>query len=30
VAFVAAESQGAKALNAWPIDDQSGIWGEQK
>jgi nucleoredoxin len=28
MAFVAAESQGVKALNTWPIDDLSGIWGE--
>lgn len=28
MAFVAAESQGPKALDTWPIDDQAGIWGE--
>jgi nucleoredoxin len=27
VAFVAAEAQGAKALDTWPIDDPSFIWG---
>lgn len=27
LAFVAAESQGAKALATWPLDEDLGIWG---
>jgi hypothetical protein len=26
LAFVAAESQGVKALQAWPMDDETGVW----
>ena len=26
MAFLAAEAQGAKALEAWPLDDAQGIW----
>ena len=26
MAFVAAEAEGVKALNAWPLDDEDGIW----
>jgi hypothetical protein len=26
LAFVAAESQGIKALQAWPMDDDEGVW----
>jgi hypothetical protein len=28
MAFVAAESQGVKSLQTWPLDDKNGIWGE--
>lgn len=28
IAFLAAESKGAKALSDWPLDDANGIWGE--
>lgn len=26
MAFVAAESQGAKALGSWPLDSDDGVW----
>jgi hypothetical protein len=26
LAFVPAESQGVKALQAWPMDDENGVW----
>lgn len=28
LAFVAAEAQGPKALETWPLEDVNGIWGE--
>ena len=30
LAFLPAESQGVKALSLWPIDDENGVWGEEK
>jgi hypothetical protein len=27
MAFVAAESQGVRALGSWPLDDERGVWG---
>lgn len=29
LAFIAAESQGSKALGSWPLDDDLGVWGSQ-